>query len=90
MSLRIAAALLAALGSGTLAAPLQAQDQAQDQAKPAKDPNERVCQNQPVLGSRLATRRICATRAEWEEYRRLDREAIDQTQRSPCMKRAGC
>lgn len=86
MSLRLAATLLAVLASGSLAAPVQTQDQ----ATPAKDPNERICQTEKVLGSRLATRRVCATRAEWTEYRRLDREAIDQSQRSPCMKRAGC
>lgn len=86
MSLRLAATLLAVLASGSLAAPVQTQDQ----AKLAKDPNERICQTERVLGSRLATRRVCATRAEWEENRRLDREAIDQSQRSPCVKRAGC
>jgi hypothetical protein len=54
----------------------------------AKDPNERICEKETIVGSRLATRRVCATRAEWEEKRRLDREAVDQAQRSangPCQ-----
>jgi len=75
-------ALLAATSCAFLAAPLFA-DQAQ--SKPAKDPNERICENQSIVGSRLATRRVCATRAEWAEKRRLDKEAIDQGQRSACM-----
>lgn len=53
--------------------------------KKSRDPNEVVCEKQSVVGSRLATRRVCATRAEWAEKRRLDKEAIDQGQRSACM-----
>ena len=82
MHLRMVFTLLAACGCGTLAAPLLAE---QAQSKPAKDPNEKICENQSVVGSRLATRRVCATRAEWEEKRRLDKDAIDQGQRSACM-----
>ena len=37
--------------------------------KKGKDPNERICETQGVVGSRLATRRVCATRAEWAERR---------------------
>jgi hypothetical protein len=59
-------------------------------AEPIKDPNEKICEKQSVLGSRLATRRVCATRAEWAEQRRLDKEAIDQGQRSACLPSAGC
>ena len=36
-------------------------------AKPARDPNEIVCERQQQLGSRLATERVCKTRAEWAE-----------------------
>ena len=63
---------------------------AKDKPKDPKDPNEKICEKQSVLGSRLATRRVCATRAEWEEKRRLDKEAIDQGQRSACLPSAGC
>lgn len=45
-----------------------------------KDPNEWVCEKQTIIGTRLATRRVCATRAEWEEKRRQDKEAIDKAQ----------
>lgn len=49
-----------------------------------KDPNEKVCENQQVLGSRLAVRRVCATRAEWEERRQRERDMIDRTQVQRC------
>ena len=54
-------------------------------SKNAKDPNEIVCEKQSIVGSRLATRKVCGTRAEWAEKRRLDKEAIDQGQRAACM-----
>ena len=67
--------------------PLSAPLAAPTEPKTAHDPNERVCESIPVLGSRLAKRRVCATRAEWEEQRRQDRQAVDQIQKQiggPC------
>jgi hypothetical protein len=49
------------------------------------NPNERVCENITITGSRLATKRFCGTRAEWAERKRADREALDSAQRSPCV-----
>jgi invasion protein IalB len=72
-----AAALL--IGSG--AAYAQNTQPAQQQAaKPAKDPNEVVCEKQEVLGSRLNFEKVCKTRAEWAEERRQNRMAVDKTQ----------
>lgn len=82
MRLRIGFTLLAAFGAATVAAPLSA-----EQSSPVKDPNEKICENQTVIGSRLAKRRVCATRSEWAEKRRLDREATDRAQMSP---NSGC
>ena len=62
--------------------PAQAQPQTQTQAP---NPNEKVCQNIIVTGSRIATKRFCGTRAEWEDRRRQDREAVEAAQRSPCV-----
>lgn len=59
-----------------------------DTASPKKsgyDPNERICETVTVTGSRLGAKRYCATRAEWDERRRLDREATEAAQRSPCV-----
>ena len=48
--------------------------------KDDKDPNRIVCEKQEVLGSRLATRRVCMSAAEWAAKRMLDRQLIDRTQ----------
>lgn len=53
---------------------------AKDKSKDAKDQNEWICEKQTIIGTRLTTRRVCATRAEWDEKRRLDRDAIDKAQ----------
>ena len=48
-----------------------------------KDPNRMICEKQAVPGSRLATKRVCMTAAEWEA-RRLriagDREGPDASE----------
>ena len=67
--------------------PVSAPVAAPTQPNSSYDPNERICESIPELGSRLAKRRVCATRAEWEEKRRLDRQATEQIQRQiggPC------
>ena len=78
-------AMAAMFAGGLLAGPVIAQQPAPQQAPAAANPNERVCENIKLVGSRLAVKRVCATRAEWEERRRLDREAVDAAQRSPCV-----
>ena len=46
----------------------------------SSDPNEVVCRNIGELGSRLNRSRICKTRAQWEEERRLLRQNVDRAQ----------
>ena len=48
--------------------------------KTAKDPNEIVCEKSQELGSRLAVKRVCMTRAEWADRRLQDRQTIDKAQ----------
>jgi hypothetical protein len=60
---------------------------AQSPAQPL-DQNERVCESLTMVGSRLAKKRVCATRAEWEDRKRQDRQAVDQMQKQivgPCQ-----
>jgi len=48
---------------------------------------EKICEKITVTGSRLGIRKICATRAEWAERRRQDRDVADGFQtmrRNPC------
>jgi hypothetical protein len=44
------------------------------------DPNETVCQAVAQTGSRLSRARVCMTRAQWAEQRRLTRQNIERTQ----------
>lgn len=50
--------------------------------RPKLDPNQRICEDVTQVGSRIATKRICATRAEWAEKRKQDKEVVDDAQRS--------
>ena len=54
------------------------------------DPNEKICEKIKPVGSRLATKKVCATRAEWEDYRQQDRDALDKAQRLGCLTQAKC
>ena len=55
-------------------------------ASKAKDPNQVVCEKIEVLGSRVATKKVCMTRSEWAERKRLERQELDraQVQRGSC------
>jgi hypothetical protein len=44
------------------------------------DDNEMVCEKTEQIGTRLATNRICMSRAQWAEQKRLTREEIDKAQ----------
>ncbi len=72
---------LAAAAVFTMSAvPAMASDTSTPAAKPVKDPNQVVCEKQEVLGSRVATKKVCKTRAEWAEQRRLEKQEIDRAQ----------
>lgn len=84
MHFRTSAGLVLAIVGALVAMPAAASDLAPAQ-KGGDDPNERICENITLTGSRLATKRFCGTRAEWEERKRLDRDAVEAAQRSPCV-----
>lgn len=44
---------------------------------PSNEAKQIVCVRQTEIGSRLRTRRVCRTRAEWEEHRLQVRGEID-------------
>ena len=58
---------------------------ASEKIRPPADPNQKICEDITVVGSRLGTKRICATRAEWAAKKREDKDEVDRIQRSPCM-----
>ncbi len=55
------------------------------QSKPKSNAHDRICETIGVTGSRLGGTRVCATRAEWEEMRRQDQDAIQRAQVSACL-----
>jgi invasion protein IalB len=66
-----------------VSSPAFAQQQPQQQQQSARktpDPNEVVCEKQQETGSRLASERVCMTRSEWAEQRRLSRQEVDKAQ----------
>ncbi len=73
-----------------LAAILTGSAAAADTPPPARqktsDPNEVICEKQEVIGSRLATRRVCRTRAQWADLKLQDRQEIERVQVQRGMK----
>ena len=49
--------------------------------KVANDPNEMVCHNEEVIGSRMK-KRVCATRAQWEKNEADSKEALRYMQQT--------
>lgn len=43
--------------------------------------NEIVCERQEVVGSRLAKKKVCMTRAEWADHRLQDRQELERAQK---------
>jgi hypothetical protein len=92
-SIMLVTAAFAFSASGTAWAQTSSQPTAAPvpQAKKGRDPNEIVCQKVEVLGSRLATKRVCQTRAEWAEQLRQDRMDTDRAQmQRACGQGSGC
>jgi len=76
---------MAALLSILVAAPAVGQAPPRGNIAPP-DPNEIICEKQQVLGSRLQSKRVCRTRAEWADLQRQDRQDLEQRQVQKPMK----
>jgi hypothetical protein len=64
----------------TTAAVAQAPADAPARSGPDNDPDRVVCVAETATGSRLGTRRVCRTRAEWTEHRSESRKVVDRVQ----------
>lgn len=53
-------------------------------ANVAGDPSQTVCEKVEEIGTRLSSKRVCMTRAEWAEQRRRNREEIEKAQQTRC------
>jgi hypothetical protein len=68
----IAFALLA-----TITAPVAARPESSSHNQ---DPNRVICRSEPVIGSRLQSKRTCLTSSEWARMERDQRETVDRIQ----------
>jgi hypothetical protein len=64
---------------------------AQPGAVVGPNPTERVCEKVGVIGSRLDTKRVCMTRAEWAQRKRADQDEVERAQmQRGCKYESGC
>ena len=70
-------------GGATVAGPRFERTDTPDQMRRGRDanPNDRVCRAITATGSRLGSRRVCRTRAEWDVIARDTRETTESIQR---------
>ncbi len=62
-----------------------------DARGPGNNPDQIVCEKQVEIGSRLASRRVCRTRREWQEYRLEARKTAEKVQYfKPSCERPPC
>ena len=45
-----------------------------------------ICRSMAETGSRLKSRKVCMTKAEWAEVRRQQRESIEKGQKTACVR----
>jgi hypothetical protein len=48
--------------------------------EPNGDPDQILCVNERVTGSRVATQRVCRTRREWDEHKGETRKVVERVQ----------
>ena len=77
--------LMSATVAGSSAALAQSQPQSAAPAVQAANPNEVVCERLTVVGSRLAHKKVCMTRSQWDSSRLQDRQFTEKIQASPCV-----
>lgn len=79
-------ALVLILALAAAAAPAQPPRAAERSGRARLDPNQIICRSEQEVGSRLRGHLRCATRAQWIEQRRLDRQYAEraQTNRTYC------
>jgi invasion protein IalB len=79
IGLPLSAAFLVAMTAPAIAQAPAAQAPAAQEKQP-NDPNEVVCEKQESTGSRIASRRVCMTRAQWAERKLQDRQELERVQ----------
>ena len=82
----LARAAGAALIAGLVSVSAAAQSAAPAPSKPKDPSQEKICEKVEVIGSRLGSKRVCMTRAQWEDARLQDRQSVERAQTQRGMK----
>jgi hypothetical protein len=53
-------------------------------ASAAGDPSQVICEKVEQIGTRLSSSRVCMTRSQWAEQRRLNRQEVEKAQQTRC------
>lgn len=77
----IGAATLLLFCSPAIAQIQPAAQQQPQAAKPKPDNKRLICEEEPEIGSRLATNRVCMTAEQWKQQAQDARDATNQQQR---------
>ncbi len=57
--------------------------------KSAKDPNAKICERIAETGSRLASKKVCMTAAQWDAQRNDHRNDVQRAQQNVGIKNGG-
>lgn len=60
----------------------QAQSGSGQAAATASEADKQICKKEKETGSRLAAKKVCRTKAEWDEFYRQQRAETEQMQRN--------
>ena len=72
LKLVVATALVAAMATPAMAG----DDKAQDQGATVKE--KKICHTETVTGSLISKRRICMTKAEWDQLAQNSKNSVDK------------
>lgn len=72
--------LFATLFLGTAPVLAQTQPAAQPASPAAYDGDRIICEKIKETGSRISAKKICMTKLQWEEKRRVDRQEMEDVQ----------
>ena len=68
------------LATALIAAPAFAQTTTPALAATAKDPNRVIGERVEEIGTRLGSKKVCMTAAQWAEQRQRDRDTVNDAQ----------
>jgi hypothetical protein len=84
--LSAAALILAAVSMAPSALAAQAPAASAGQpTKPSDNPTRIICEKVEQIGTRIGSKRVCMTAAEWAEQRRQNREVVEHAQQTRCQ-----